>query len=815
MPDIHMRLGRDMLVIEGAMGTMLQRAGLEPGGSPELLNLVEPDLITQIHRNYHLVGAMCAVSNTFSGTRPKLAEYHLEDQLVEINRAGVRLARAGGAPHILGDIGPTGLVMAPVGKASFDEIYGYFAEQAAALALESPDAFLLETFTDIAELRCAIIACKETAPEIPVIASASFAQNGRMELSGTDGACAAIICEAAGADAVAINCGLGPEQMLPIIKDMLKATSLPVIAQPNAGLPRLDPVSGKTVFPGTPDEMAAFAHECYELGLAAVGSCCGSGPAHTGAIAAEIEGRDCKQVIGRGFDTLVVAGPRAYVEIKPGAFRVVGERINPTGKKKLKESLLEGSMSVVRSFGIEQQEAGADLIDVNVGAAGVDAKTVLPEAVLTLAGMLDRPLVIDTTDASALEAALRIYPGRALINSVSGEEASMQAVLPLAQKYGAALVVLALDDEGIPASAEARLAVASKVAEKAGYFGIKKKDLLVDSLVMAAAADTSAPDTTLDATKLAVEAGFATILGVSNVSHGLPMRPSLNTAFLEAAIARGLNAGIINPSEQVIMEMLATIKQQAPKNDLERAAHELTTQNIFKRLLEQAFDTSLDSSSAQSDPHDEALDPRLELARAISRGDGELAAAYVDALIEQGISVAELIAAELTPAINEIGEKFARGEVFLPQLMVAADAMKQATARAKSYLSSEEAGALNKGTLAFATVKGDIHSIGKDICISLLESQGFEMIDLGVDVSTERMLEVAPQIQGLCLSALMTTTLPAMAASAAAIQAQFPQVPVFVGGAVVTLDWAESIGAHYAKDASETVLVVKKILEKE
>lgn len=812
MPDIQKRLGLDMLVIEGAMGTMLQRAGLEPGGSPELLNLVEPELIVSIHRNYHLVGAMCAVSNTFSGTRPKLAEYNLEDQLVEINRAGVRLARAGGAPHILGDIGPTGLVMAPVGTASFDELYGYFAEQAAALALENPDAFLLETFTDIAELRCAIIACKETAPEIPVIASASFAQNGRMELSGTDGASAAIICEAAGADAVAINCGLGPEQMLPIVKEMLKATTLPVIAQPNAGLPTLDPISGKTIFPGTADEMGAFAQQCYELGVAAVGSCCGSGPAHTGAIAAEIEGRDCKTIEGRGFEGLVVAGPRAHAEIKANEFRIIGERINPTGKKALKESLLAGSMSVVRSYGVEQQEAGADLIDVNVGAAGVDAKKILPEAVLALSGLIDRPLVIDTTDFAALEAALRIYPGRALINSVNGEIASLEGVLPLAQKYGAALVVLTLDDGGIPKTAAERLAIAEKVAEKASYYGIAKKDLIVDSLVMAAAADRSAPSVTLEATKLASEAGFATMLGVSNVSHGLPMRASLNAAFLEAAISLGLNAGIINPSEAVMMETLATLKQAKPHSEIERAARQISSEKVFFRLLDDAMTVSKDNLEEQDTNETRERDPEIELRRAISRGDGESASTFVDQLIASGLSVPTVIADVLTPAINYVGDAFARGEVFLPQLMVAADAMKLATARAKSYLSSEEAGALSKGSLVFATVKGDIHSIGKDICISLLESQGYQVENLGVDVAIERVAMSAKEADAVCLSALMTTTLPAMAATRARIKELFPDKPVFVGGAVVTEDWAESIDAIYAKDASESVFKVNEVL---
>jgi len=809
MPDIQMRFGKDILVLEGAMGTMLQRAGMEPGTCPEFLNVVEPDMISQIHTSYHMAGSDCATSNTFGGSRTKLAEFDLEDQLEEINRAGVRLARSGGAPHILADIGPTGLVMEPLGTVAFEEVFDIFAEQARALASESPDAFLLETFTDIAELRVAVLACKSVS-DLPVIACGTFGQNGRMDLSGTDPATAAIILEAAGADAVGMNCGVGPEHMIDNARAMVKATALPVFAQPNAGLPTVD-FTGTTVYPGTPDEMARFAVLAREAGLAGVGSCCGTSPKFTGAIAIEIGGKYCVEV-PRGFSTTVVASSRAYVEIGSGPLRVIGERINPTGKPELKESLLAGSMSIVRRYGAQQSEAHADLLDVNVGAAGVDAREMLPKAVGALTGVIDTPLVLDTTDYAALEAALRVYPGKALINSVNGEPASYEAVLPLAKKYGAALVVLALDDNGIPKTAEGRLAVVEHVRAIANGLGIPDKDLLVDSLVMAAAADPDAPKVTLDATALVKKSGLNAMLGVSNVSHGLPMRGVLNAAFLTAAASLGLDCAIVNPNDSLISEAVKTINAGRENG----ASDATTARREFDLLLERALEMGKGSTSVEETrlPTDSAYDPEVELRRAIAQGDAQGAPAHVDALIEQGLTPAEVIGDVLTPAIKRLGDGFGRGEVFLPQLMAAADAMKVGVARAKSYLNPTDAAASTKGRVVFATVKGDIHSIGKDICISLLESQGFEVNDLGVDVAPETVAQAAADADAVCLSALMTTTLPSMEATKKLVVSRFPEIPVLVGGAVVTPEWAAQIGAYYSANAPECVETVSSTIKK-
>ena len=810
MPDIQNRFNIDMLVLEGAMGTMLQRAGVQPGTCNEFLNIIEPDIIAQIHANYHMVGADCATANTFCASRPKLTEYGLEDQLEEINRRGVELARQGGAPHVLADMGPTGLVLAPLGTATFEEVFAVYEEQARALALGNPDAFILETFTDIAELRIAVLACKSVS-DLPVIASATFGKNGRMDLSGTTPEQAAIILKAAGADAVGLNCGLGPDQMLPLVAEMASATTLPVFAQPNAGLPTVNPISGKTEYPGTPDEMARFAIAARQAGAQGIGSCCGSSPSYTGAIAVEISGRDCVPAKQR-YSGMVLAGPRGVCELGTGPLRLIGERINPTGKPELRESLLAGSMSIVRKFATEQTASGADLLDINVGAAGVKALDTLSEAVLTASAVADVPLVIDTTDSAALEDALKRYPGKALINSVNAEARSYESVLPLAQKYGAALIVLPLDEQGIPATPDGRLELVKKVCAIAEGMHIDRRDLLVDSLVMTAAADINAPDITLETTRrVKQELGLFTVLGVSNVSHGLPLRPLLNAGFLTAAAGVGLDAAIVNPNDEIVADARAAINtaREEGRDFAKQARFEFD--ESLKQALEQSVSGNDEQDLVQHAPA-ESLDPEVELRKAISRGDAQGAPHWVDVLIEDGLSPAQVIGDVLTPAINVLGDKFGRGEVFLPQLMVAADAMKAGVKQAKSYLSEADALASSKGRVVFATVKGDIHSIGKDICISLLESQGFEVRDLGVDVAAEKIAEAAREADVVCLSALMTTTLPAMEAAKNLIEQTSPAVGVEVGGAVVTKEWADSIGALYSSDAPQCVAVVEAFM---
>lgn len=813
MPDILKHLETKVLVIDGAFGTMLQRFEIPAEQCPTQLNVTAPDMVSEIHHNYHLAGADCATTNTFGGSRFKLAEYGLEGQVEELNRAGVRLARAGGSPHILADIGPTGRVLEPLGDATFDELFAVFAEQASALAKENPDAIFIETMTDIAEARCAVLAARSVT-QIPVFATCTFGLSGRMDLSGTDPATAAIILEAAGASAVGMNCGLGPEQMLPLVEQMAAATSLPIIVQPNAGLPRLE--NGKTIFPGTADEMGQYAARFVDAGASLVGSCCGSTPSYTGAIMDFTDPKPLPEA-RTAPDGVVIAGPRGNANLGTGPLTLIGERINPTGKPALRDSLLEGSMAVVRSFAVEQQHAGAHALDVNVGAPGVDAVETLPQAVLALVGMSDLPLVLDCTDPVALDAALRVYPGRALINSVNGSTESFEAILPIAETYGAAILILALDDDGIPETADGRIEIIERVRSEAHRHGLTDRDLVVDSLVLTAATDPHAASVTLESVRrVTQDLGLATALGVSNVSHGLPGRPQLNAAFIAMACAAGLSSAIVNPGDHDVMGAVKAA------NALLGHDPQAASWVAWSTALAEA--SAAKPQGASADSIDQGTDAtvgrgtrpevslRSPLQAAVISGDKDGAPGLVDELVKGGMSPQDVIGKVLTPAIQELGDRYGRGEVFLPQLMVAADAMKAATERAKSHLPEGEDS--SAGRVVFATVKGDIHSIGKDICISLLESQGFEVHDLGVDVAPEVVLEASAGADVVCLSALMTTTLPAMEATVRSLAQQRPGVPAFVGGAVVTGEWAASIGAGYSDDAPGCVVVVRAAIAK-
>jgi 5-methyltetrahydrofolate--homocysteine methyltransferase len=793
MPDILIRLGREVLIVDGAMGTMLQRAGMPAGQCPEELNVTNPEMVLGVHHAYVNVGAECISSNTFGGTRPKLEEYGLGDRVDELNRAGVRLARRSGAQHVFGDVGPCGLVMEPLGPATYDEVFAIFVEQITALAAESPDAIALETFTDLAEIRCALLAARSVT-DLPVIASMTFGLSGRSELSATDPETAAVVLEACGATVVGMNCGLGPEQMLPLVSRMAAATALPLVVQPNAGLPKL--VDGNTVFPGTPDEMGRHAARFAELGAALVGSCCGSSPVFTGAILDE-----AKQIplpVRTRPGGVALASVRRTVRLGPGRpLALIGEGINPTGRKALANSLRDGSLEIVRELAVDQERSGAHLLDVNVGAAGVDAVAMLPRAVSALAGLSEIPLVIDTTDPIALEAALKAYPGRALVNSVNGGAASLASVLPLAKRYGAAVVALALDDAGIPATAADRVAVVERIRAAAHAAGLADTDILADCLVLTTATDATAAGTTLAAVAAVHDLGIATVLGVSNVSHGLPGRPELNAAMLALARGAGLDAAIVNPAT-------ATLSISPAAEDLllgrdPQAARWIAAQGA--------------AGAHQSAVAGAAVTPAEALAAAIDRGDGDAAPRLVDELIESGRDPREIIGLVLTPAIQRLGDAYGHGEVFLPQLMVAADAMKAAVTRVKLHLPEGEN--TSAGDVVFATVKGDVHSIGKDICVSMLESQGYAVTDLGVDVDKDEILAATAGADAVCLSALMTTTLPAMESAVAGVKAVAPHVAVLVGGAVVTAQYAHDIGADgYSADAPGCVDAVRRAIER-
>jgi 5-methyltetrahydrofolate--homocysteine methyltransferase len=836
MPDIKMRFHKDVLILEGAMGTMLQREDIPQDACFPHLNILDPELIASIHSMYKMAGAQCAITNTFGATRAKLTHYGLQDQVEGLNRAAVRIARSVHPEHVLADVGPCGLLLEPLGTARFEEVFEQYQEQVRALALESPDAILIETMADIADARCALLAAKSVT-SLPVIVSCTFNQDGRMDLSGTDPATCAIILESAGADAVGMNCGLGPESLEPLLAQMADATSLPLIIQPNAGIPVLDSC-GETLFPGTADEMAMAALRFRDIGAQLIGACCGSTPAFTAAIDAAVgHTRVIRRRPAAASGRVRLASPRRHVDLGAGQpCRVIGERINPTGKPTLTAELQQGVMTELCELAGAQVEAGADVIDVNVGVAGIDEGPVLRSAALALQGFIPAPLVFDSTSPEALEQALRVYPGRALINSVNGDPDSISRILPLAKRYGAAVLVLTLDESGIPTDVQGRMAVAKRVREAALGLGLSDNDLIYDFLTMTAATDRSAPLITLGAVRAAAAEGLCTVLGVSNVSHGLPDRATLNASFAALAVEAGLTAAIVNPNNALMMQAMR--ESALLTDDDELALHCGRFSQTLEAIVTAASvshggvsggaaggagdaRTTGGAGDAQTTGAPSAVEAaapsaveaaRARLATGILRGECEAMPEAIDELVAAGMPATRIIDATLTPTLQDLGAAFEQGKAFLPQMMIAANAMKAAVAHIKSLLpatSADEA----PGRVVFATVKGDIHSIGKDICIALIESQGFKVIDLGVDVPVAEVVRAAADNDAdiVALSALMTTSLKAMEATVEAVHAQLPQFlhdakrAVFVGGAVVNAEWAAKINARYSTNAASLV----------
>lgn len=551
MPDIMLRLGRDVLVAEGAMGTMLQRAGMPAGASCDQLNELDQEMVSDVHRLYHLAGANCAITNTFCGTRSKLAEHDLEDRAEIFNREGVRIARSVHPEHILADIGPCGLLMPPYGQATYEEVFKQYAAQAAMLAAEGPDAIIIETMIDIADACCAVRAARSVC-DLPVFATCTFNDQGLMPLSGTSPAAAALALRAAGAAAVGLNCGLGPEQAYPLFKEMAAAVDLPLIVQPNAGLPQVAR-NGETVYPGTPDEFAVWATRFVAAGASIVGSCCGSTPAFTGAIAAIVGGKDVQpRKLAPG---VAVSGPRGLVRIGAGnPVALIGQNIAPSGHPVLRSELLLGEYTEVVELAEDQEDAGAHLLNVSVRTEGVDEAEALAAAVDELAGMTRLPLSFDCIDPAALDAALSRYPGRALINSVSADPASYQAILPIAAEHGAAVVVLASRGWEVPVSAQDRFEAVKEVREAAHAAGLTDADLIVDVVALPVRRDPAAVEVALETIGLVRELGLATMVGVANVSHGMEDRSPTDADFAARAVEAGVDALIVNPRDDLVMD---------------------------------------------------------------------------------------------------------------------------------------------------------------------------------------------------------------------------------------------------------------------
>ena len=802
MNDFRTAIEKRILVLDGAMGTLLQDRGLKSGGCPEEMNLSAPGVVTGIHREYAEAGADILVSNSFGGSRVKLAHYGLEGQVAEINARAVELARqaAGRGQYVAASIGPTGRFLEPVGDAGFDEMVEIFGEQVSAFVTAGADLVTLETFLDIRELRAALVACREFS-ELPVIAMMTFDDAGRTVL-GTPPEAAAVTLDALGADVIGSNCGLGPEGIFAILEKMRSATSRPLISQANAGLPVLR--DGQTVFPAGPEEMTGFHDRMIALGVRIIGGCCGTTPAHIRAIREALAGKDAAWTPPprRTF----LSSRTAVVPVGGGApCAIIGERINPTGKKGYTQELREGKTAYIRQEAQVQTAAGAVLLDLNCGTPGVDEAAALERAVFAVSGVTPAPLVLDSSDPATLERGLKAADGKVLINSVSGEQKSLATILPLARRYGAAVIALALDEGGIPPTAEGRVAVAGKIREAALAAGLPSQDILIDCLTLTVSAEPGQARETLQALRrVQEELGLATVLGVSNISFGLPARPVLSATFFAMALERGLDAAIINPRDERMMDAF-------------RAAMVLLGRDLRAEayIAHYARAGSLPATPAGPAAGGD-LDIRARLTSAVIEGDRDGILALVETALGEGLAPLAISNEGLLPGLEEVGRRFGAKQIFLPQVMLSAETMQAAFARLKEEMKG--AAAPSRRKILMATVEGDIHDIGKNIVCTLLENHGFEVIDLGKNVPAGRIVEQAQAhgVDAVGLSALMTTTMQQMEVTIQRLREAGIRVFTMLGGAVVTQEYADSIGADlYADDALEAVAKVKELFRRE
>ena len=790
--------------LDGGMGTLLQAEGLKPGEAPEQWNLTHPETVTAIHRAYYEAGTNLVAANTF-GVHPMR---YSEEECRKMIRAAIACAdrarqeaKGGQEKFIALDLGPCGKLLKPLGTVDFEDAVRDFALVVRMGAESGADCIFIETMNDGAETRAALLAAKENC-SLPVLVSNAYGADGKLMTGGTPESLTAML-EGLGADAIGVNCSLGPDALTPVVKRYLAAASVPVLMKPNAGLPQEK--DGKTFYNIGPEEFAEEIVKLIPAGLRIMGGCCGTTPEYIRALTSAAAGKAPPALEKK--ERTVISSRGQAVELGKNPV-VIGERINPTGKKRLRQALTDGDMAYLLNEAIAQEERGAQVLDVNVGTPGVDEASLLEQAVRELQAITDLPLQLDTADPAAMERALRAYQGKAMINSVNGKQEVMDEIFPLVRKYGGVVVALTLDEAGIPPTAEGRLSIARRILREAERYGIARKDIVFDTLTMTVSADPAAARITLEALEMIrKETGCGTVLGVSNVSFGLPAREVLGGAFLTMALHSGLSAAIMNPLSDTMMGAVAAYRALTERDEncgaYIRFAGELPARQAVPAAAGKPAGGEWGTESSG-------------LRRAVIKGLCGEAARLAGEALESGKDGLELVQQEIIPALDEVGQGFEEKRIYLPQLMMSAEAAEAAFREIKARMGDKAEGGAQRCPVVLATVKGDVHDIGKNIVRLLMENYGYQVTDLGKDVPPEDVLAAVERLHApICgLSALMTTTVPAMAETVKLLHEKAPWCRVIVGGAVLTQEYAREIGADgYGRDAMAAVRLAERFSE--
>lgn len=792
-------LKENIVFLDGGMGTLLQAKGLKPGEHPEKWNIEHPQAIVDIHKAYYDAGSNVVCTNTFGANILKFNETELEE-IVKCAINNAKMAREQSIStkekFIALDIGPTGKLLKPLGELDFEDAVNVFSKTVQLGAKYGVDLVIIETMNDSYETKAALLAVKENC-DLPVVVSNAYGEDGKLMTGASPEAMVALV-EGMGADAVGANCSLGPAQLRGVVNELLENASIPVIVKPNAGIPKT--VEGKTVFDVCANEFSDIVLDFVKNGARVIGGCCGTTPEYIKALNDKVCGLSPVPVEDKNITVVSSYSHAVKFTEKPV---LIGERINPTGKKRFKQALVENDIDYVLCEGVNQKEKGVHILDVNVGLPDIDERTLLPKVVCELQSVLDLPLQVDTTDVCAMEKALRRYNGKAIINSVNGKKESMEAIFPLVKKYGGVVVALTLDENGIPDTAQGRFEIAEKILKTAGEYGISKKDIVFDTLAMTVSADKNAAKSTLKAlSDIKNKLGCHTSLGISNVSFGLPNREAVNSVFFALALENGLSAAIMNPYSS---DMMKTYYSYNALKGLDDNCSEYVSVADLFAVSSVATQTSASQKSEKQ--------YNSELQKAVVQGFKEKSAELTKSLLNTQKPL-DIVNNEIIPALNIVGEGFEKKTVYLPQLLMSAEAAKCAFDVIKSTMSKVDNTEI-KGTFVIATVYGDIHDIGKNIVKLLMENYGFNVIDLGKNVPPEEIVDKVIEVNAplVGLSALMTTTVPAMEETIKLLKEKAPWCKTVVGGAVLTQEYADKIGADkYAKDAMETVRYAEEIL---